>query len=127
MKARALFLSVFFAVTTISSSVFAEYDDVILVKLNDNCSVQDYIKIKDDFNSTWGKDNGYIASVSVPLQATDLVNIFWVGRSENAAAFGKAWDTWRDALLDSSSVPAKLQARFDRCSTNLSRRGFDVY
>ena len=105
----------------------ADHDDVILFELHKNCSAQDYVKIKDDFNATWGKDNGYIASISVPIQAADLTSVFWVGRSANAEAFGKAWDTWRNALSNPNSVPAKLQARFDRCGTNVSRRGFDVY
>jgi len=53
--------------------------------------------------------------------------MFWVGRSANAAAFGKAWDTWRDALAKADSVPAKLNARLAACSTNVSRSGFDSY
>ncbi len=127
MKALSVSLSVLFAVATFPSMAAAEHDDVILVKLHENCSVQDYVKIKDDFNATWAKDYGYLAEVSVPLQATDLSTVFWVGRSANAAAFGKAWDAWRDAQSDPKSTAAKLQARFDECSTNLSRRGFDVY
>ena len=127
MKALSVSLSVLFAATAMTSMAVAEYDDVILFKLNDKCTVAEYVKIKDDFNATWGKQNGYIAAISVPLQAADLTEIFWVGRSANAAAFGKAWDLWRDALTNSKSVPAKLQARFDECGTNLNRRGFDVY
>ena len=127
MKALSVFLNLLFAIATFPSMAAAEHHDVIEFKLNENCSVQDYVKIKDDFNATWGKDNGYIASISVPIQAADLTSVFWVGRSANAEAFGKAWDAWRDALSNSSSVPAKLQARFDRCGTNVSRRGFDVY
>jgi hypothetical protein len=52
--------------------------------------------------------------------------MFWVGRSKNAAAYGKAWDTWRDGQADPSSVAAKLWGRFQECSTNLGRRGYDV-
>jgi hypothetical protein len=63
----------------------------------------------------------------VPIQNDDLVSIFWVGRAANAAAFGAAWDAWRDALDDSGSVAAKLWARIEECSANQSRSGYDVY
>ena len=127
MKAMSVSLGVLFAVAAFASTAAAEHDDVILVKVHENCSVQDYVKIKDDFNATWAKGYGYHASISVPLQAGDLSTVFWVGRTANAAAFGKAWDAWRDAQSDPKSTAAKLQARFDKCSTNQSRRGFDVY
>jgi hypothetical protein len=104
----------------------ADYLDVIKVKLNDGCSFASYIEILKDFNQ-WGKANGYQAEVLMPVQQADLTYIFWVGRSANAASFGKAWDTWRDAQANAESVPAKLGARFGACSTNVSRSGFDTY
>ena len=127
MKALSVFLNLLFAIATFPSMAAAEHHDVIEFKLNENCSVQDYVKIKDDVNATWAKDYGYHAEISVPIQAADLTNVFWVGRSANTAAFGKAWDAWRDAQADPKSDAAKLQARFDKCGTNSSRRGFDVY
>ncbi|MFZ2508988.1 MAG: hypothetical protein WAW79_11025 [Steroidobacteraceae bacterium] len=51
----------------------------------------------------------------------------WLGRSANAATFGKAWDAWRDALSNPDSVPAKLWVRFLKCGVNLNRSGFDTY
>ncbi len=108
-------------------SAGAEYMDVIRVTLNDDCSVQQYVQIKNDFNEQWGKNNGYRAEIAVPIQNDDLVSIFWVGRAANAAAFGAAWDAWRDALDDSGSVAAKLWARIQKCSVNQSRSGYDVY
>ena len=47
--------------------------------------------------------------------------------SANAAAFGKAWDAWRDAQADADSVAAKLAARFAECTQNLGRRSYDVF
>ena len=105
----------------------ADYMDVIQVKLNDDCSVQEYVQIKNDFNQQWGKNNGYRAEIAVPIQNDDLVSIFWVGRAASAAAFGAAWDAWRDALPDSGSVAAKLWARIQKCSVNQSRSGYDVH
>jgi len=58
---------------------------------------------------------------------TDLESMYWIGTAKNAAAFGAAWDTWRDALSDPNSIPAKLWARFQVCAVNLERHGYDVY
>lgn len=33
----------------------------------------------------------------------------------------------RNELADPNSVASKLWARFEKCGTNLSRRGYDVY
>lgn len=101
--------------------------DVIQVSLKDGCTVAQYTAIAHDFNKDWGKKHGYKAEVLVPLQNEELTSIFWVGRTANAAAFGAAWDAWRDALPDAKSTAAKLQARLDACSTNSSRSGYDVY
>lgn len=105
----------------------AEYMDVIEFKLNEGCSFNKYMEIVNDFNSDWGKANGYTSRVAMPLQNDNLVSMYWLGTTKDAAAFGKAWDTWRDALSDSNSTPAKLWARFEACSTNLGRSGYDIY
>jgi hypothetical protein len=81
-----------------------------------------------DHMEQWGVNYGYVAELAVPLQSNDLVSIFWVGRSANAEAFGKAWDAWRDAQADPTSAAAKLQARFNACGEfNEARRSYDVY
>ena len=108
-------------------SATAGHMDVLQVKLKDGCTVAKYVSIKNDFNEQWGKNNGYIAEIAAPLQNDDLVSIFWLGRSADAATFGKAWDTWRDALANPKSVESKLNARFQKCSDNESRSSFDLF
>ena len=105
----------------------ADHMDVIEVKLNDGCAVSTYLQIARDFNTQWGARNEYKAEVLVPLQSQNLVSLYWVGRSKDAATFGKAWDTWRTEIEDANSVAGKLWTRFVACSTNLARRGYDVY
>jgi len=107
-------------------TAFGDYMDVIQVKLVDGCTFDTYMQITSDFNK-WGEKNGYLARVAMPLQNEDLTTFYWLGESENAAAFGKAWDTWRDAQSDPDSTPAKLWARFQACSVNLGRWGYDLY
>jgi hypothetical protein len=106
---------------------FADHIDVIEVTLNEGCSVPTYVAIKNDFNEQWGAKNGYQSEVLMPIQSNNLISLYWVGRSDNAAAFGKAWDQWSKDLADPDSVASKLWARFLECSTNVGRRGYDVY
>jgi hypothetical protein len=92
----------------------------------EGCSVDQYMAIVKDFNE-WGEDYGYAAKIAFPVQSNNLTSMFWLGTSANAAAFGKAWDAWRDGLGDADSAPAKLAARFAACTENLGRRGYDVF
>jgi len=105
----------------------AEYMDVIKFKLTDDCSFSEYVAIAHDFNTQWGESNGYTSRVAMPLQHEDLESMYWIGATKDAAACGAAWDTWRDALADPDSVPAKLWTRFLACSVNLERHGYDIY
>ena len=105
----------------------AEYMDVIEVNLLEGCSFETYMQITNDFNNEWGKANNYTSKVAMPLQSDDLVSLYWIGTTKDAATFGKAWDTWRDAQSDPDSTPAKLWARFQACSLNVGRWGYDLY
>jgi hypothetical protein len=105
----------------------AEYMDVIEFKLLDGCSFDKYMEIVNDFNSDWGEANGYTARVAMPIQSDNLVSMYWLGTTKDAATFGKVWDTWRNAQSDPDSTPSKLWARFLECEVNVSRRGYDIY
>jgi hypothetical protein len=111
---------------TLSMPAMADHYDVIEFKLKDGCTLATYLQVVKDFNE-WGKGYGYRAEVANKVHHNDLTTLLWLGRSANAAAFGRAWDTWRDAQADANSAPAKLNARFAACSTNVSRRSYDVY
>jgi hypothetical protein len=106
---------------------FADYVDVIEFKLNDGCKLETELQNMRDFNTQWGVKNGYKAEILTPVQSPNLTSLFWVGRTKDAATFGKAWDTWSNELKDPNTVASKLLARFVACGTNLSRRGYDVY
>lgn len=110
-----------------SSAYSVEHLDVIKVKIKPECSVAEYVAITEDFNESWGKAHGYHAWVAVPIQSEDLYTVWWMGTSANAATYGAAWDTWRDAQSDPESVEAKLWARFLACSDNAGRWGYDLY
>ena len=107
-------------------NAIAEHMDVIEFEILEGCSMDKYMAIVEDFNK-WGEDYGYQAKIAFPLQSNNLTSVYWLGMSTNAAAFGKAWDAWRDAQGDSDSAAAKLSARFAECSNNLGRRSYDVF
>lgn len=105
----------------------ADHLDVIDFKLKEGCDFSKMMQITKDFNTQWGANNGYHAEVAVPLQSSDLESMRWLGRSKDAATFGKAWDTWRTESADPTTVAGKLNARFNECANNTARRGFDLY
>ena len=63
----------------------------------------------------------------IAVQSDDLASVHWIGHCASAESFGKAWDTWRTELSDSKSVAAKINERLEKCATNDSRRGYDLY
>lgn len=114
------------ALLSLPLPALADHMDVIEFKLAEGCSFSKYMDIVSDFNE-WGKEYGYNVQVAMPLQSSNLTNMFWLGTSADAATFGKAWDTWRDSLDDPDSKPAMLLERLQECSENLGRRGYDIY
>lgn len=104
----------------------AAHMDVIESEFVEGCSLAKLMPIVEDFN-VWGKAYGYKAEIAMPLQSENLTHWFWIGTSADAAAFGAAWDAWRDGQADAKSEPAKLQARFDKCSKNLRRTSYDLF
>lgn len=101
--------------------------DVISSKLKPSCSFATYMAITKEFNDTWGKAHGYNAQLMLPVHSSDTSLVVWVGTTASSEAFGKAWDVWRTALANPNSMEAKLQARFDACSTQVSRVSYNTY
>ena len=106
---------------------YADHIDVIEFTLKEDCSLDKYLAIKDDFNEQWGSKNGYQSEVLIPIQSNNLISLYWVGRSDSTAAYGKAYDQWSSDLDDPDSVASKLWARFRECSNNESRRGYSTH
>ena len=103
----------------------AGHMDVIEMEIIDSCSMPKLLDILQDFNK-WGESHGYQAEIAVPIQSNNLTSVFWIGRSESTAAFGAAFDSWEADLANKGSVPAKLNARFEDCTTNVARRAYTL-
>lgn len=101
--------------------------DVIQFELKEGCTLADYHAIADDFNEQWGKKNAYHGEVAAPIQSHDMKSYYWLGRSADAASFGKAYDTWQKESANPDSVAGKLSARFAECSVSVGRRGYSLH
>ena len=108
-------------------TAFAGHMDVIGFHMTGDCSTEQYMQIVRDFNDNWGKDNGYHAEVVQPLHNDDLETWYWLGRTEDSVAFGKAWEQWVSDLGDPDSVASGLWERFQQCETNMSRSSYIVH
>ena len=106
----------------LSSVAWAGHLDVLALTPKASCSPGTYTEIKDDFNKNWGKDYAYQAEIAVPIQSSDMNTIYWLGRSENAAAFGVAADAWIEGIKDPESVAGKLNARLTDCFEPMEER-----
>lgn len=105
----------------------AEHLDVMKISLDKNCPLAKYVAIKNDFNKQWGQAHGYIAEIASPSVGSEMTTLLWIGRAASSAAFGKAWDSWRDGLGKPKSLPARLNKRFRACSTIISRQSYDLF
>jgi len=110
-----------------ASAAHAGHLDVIAFTLNEGCTLNQYLEIVDDFNE-WGKAYGYQAEIAAPLFNESLDTHYWLGRSANNEAFGKAYDAWEAEQADANSVPARLMQRFGECEMgNDARRAYRTF
>ncbi|RGP42161.1 hypothetical protein BPTFM16_02473 [Altererythrobacter insulae] len=114
------------ALISISTPASAAHWDIIVFELKSDCKIETYQEIVSDLNE-WGESYGYRTTLLKPLHHDSPNAFFRVGISDSTTNFGSAWDAWRDAQSDADSTPAKLQARFDKCSTAIARRSYDAF
>lgn len=114
------------ALLFIPMTASAEYMEVLEQEFKEGCTVTKYQVIIDDFNE-WAKDYGYQAKIASPLYSDKFSGtVYWIGTSKDGATFGAAYDAWLVGLKDPKSTPAKLDARFAKCTKLKSRRAFTV-
>ena len=100
------------AALMLPSVAHADSLDVISSRLKEGCSVAKYVALSREFNETWGKANGYIARIVVPVQSPDSSVIGWVG--PQTQHLGYILSFTHPSLLTSNysnnceNIPAKL-------------------
>ena len=118
-------VSMLAAIAIFSLPVYATADvlDVLTVKLNKKCSVEQYQSIVDDINAHF-KDRGWTAELLLPLHSQEQDSVFVVGRSSNVEALGRVIDYARAEQQEEGSTVSKLIAQAQKCGTLTSRASF---
>ena len=124
MRPKTLSVLIVTAMLSVPLTASADMLDVIRTSLNNGCSMEKYLAVIDDFNAYY-KDKGYQTEILQPLHS-ELGSgvVIWVGRAASFEAFGKAYDHWQVELDKPGSTVSKLSARFEECTTTLSRSSY---
>ncbi len=103
----------------------ADYVDVIVNRYVDGCTVQKYTPIVAEFHGVM-KSQGYTyrTEISVPFYADNMDVLLWVGRVADIGVFGKENAKWQAATQNPSSPEAKVQAKLNGCTENVSRSAY---
>ncbi len=117
----------FVAVVMLAAPLPAAADvvDVITVTVNDDCTLETYLAIVDDFNAYY-KDRNYQTEILVPVHDAAQDTVIWVGRAPSHTAFGQAYDHWETERVKEGSKVSKLDTRFEACTTTVSRSSFQT-
>lgn len=102
----------------------ADYVDVIVNEMSPDCSMDTYLANIEEFRGVMSAQ-GYTYTVEtlVPVMGDDLSLVYWVGRTKDFATFGAEYTKWLAALDNAGSPEAKVNAKMNKCSTNVSRSG----
>ena len=102
----------------------ADYVDVITNKMSADCTMEQYLASVEEFRGVM-TSQGYTYTVEIlaPVTGADLSSVFWVGRTKDFATFGAEYTKWLAALGQEGSPEAKVNAKLNECSMNVSRSG----
>ena len=121
MKIRSLALVVGIALLSSPLMAGADMVDVLTVKLNDGCGVEQLIQLGDDFNA-YRKEHGSVQyEILTPLYSANQGVFIIVGRFPSQEAFGKAQDAFRAEQMQAGSAASKLIKRAIECAPLVSR------
>lgn len=115
------------SILLISSLTSAAYKDVVKMELTGNCTMDELVKLKNDFNNVMKeKDYDYRAELWMPVffPEQSAGSIYWVGSAPDLANFGPEFTRYFDEALKSSTAESKVEADFAKCRVELSRSGF---
>jgi hypothetical protein len=118
-------MSMLAAVAILSLPLYATADmlDVLTLKLQKKCSVEQLSQLNDDFNA-YGKDKGAEYELLLPLHSPEQDVVFVVGRFPSAEAFGKMRDTFSAEMKQEGSDASTLSKRANKCVDLTNRSSF---
>jgi hypothetical protein len=121
MKLKGVPMLAVIAILSLPLYATADMFDVLTVKLNKKCSLEQLNQLNDDFNA-YGKDKGGAEyELLLPLHSPDQDVIFIVGRFASVEAFGKVEDTFNAEMKQDGSEASNLYQRANKCVTLTNR------
>jgi hypothetical protein len=122
MRFRTLLLALPLAL--LAQAAQADYVDVIVNKMNPDCTMETYLGTVEEFRGVMTSQGyTYALEILAPVMGPDLGVVYWVGRTKDFATFGAEYTKWLAALENAGSPEAKVNARLNQCTTNVSRSG----
>lgn len=105
-------------------SASAQYVDVIVSELTDQCTLEQYLPVVEEFRGVMSSQGyGYTVEILQPLTGEDVNVLYWVGRTKDFATFGADYSKWEAALQNAGSPEAAVSEKINKCTRNLSRSG----
>jgi hypothetical protein len=107
-----------------SQAANADYVDVITNEMNPDCTMEQYLETVEEFRGVMtAQGYTYTVEILVPVEGENLSSVYWVGRTADFATFGAEYTKWLAGIAKSGSPEAKMNAKLNKCATNLSRSG----
>ena len=104
----------------------AEVLDNISFMIKENCSMDKYISIVDEFRqNSIVKKHGYKVKILSPVSSSNMTVHFWEGTTASVKDFQGFISEMRPQIATSGSAENKLMAKFSQCITNHSRSVHD--
>ena len=118
-----LLILVLFLIPNISK---AEVLDNISFSIKENCSMDKYISIVDEFRKNpIVQKHGYKVKILSPVSSSNMTVHYWEGTTASIKDFQGFVSEMRPQLATSGSAENKLMAKFNQCITNQSRSVHD--
>ena len=104
----------------------AEVLDNISFTIKENCSMDKYISIVDEFRKNpIVQKHGYKVKILSPVSSSNMTVHYWEGTTASIKDFQGFVSEMRPQLATSGSAENKLMAKFNQCITNHSRSVHD--
>ena len=113
----------------VTNFAFANYQDVIKMEPTGNCTIDEMVEIKDDFNNVMQKKGyDYRAKIWVPTFATEgtLNHVYWIGTAPDLPDFASEFTRYFEEVTKGSTPEAGIETAFGECRVEVSRSGFQA-
>jgi hypothetical protein len=123
MKKRHVLAASLLLVSSIAS---AEYMHVVTFKLKPDCTRNEVGLVVYEAGQ-WGREMGLESRVAYPVYSGNPDENHWILSTRDSEAWGKAWNTWRNAIIAEDPLVTKINDAFEQCAERVRSEAFQVY